>query len=102
MVLLFFLEQSIYMWYYTRSRLDLFGGGKVKSVFTVILVLASIVIIGAVAVKEPTSQGLGSSFGSDTSMFDMSGMNAKDALLNRVIVIASAIFVISAILVTAL
>lgn len=70
--------------------------------FTVLLVLASIVIIGAVLLKEPTSQGLGSGFGSDTNMFDMSGMNTRDALLNRIIVVAAVVFVVSAIAATAL
>ncbi len=73
-----------------------------KTVFTVLLVISSLIIIGAVLLMEPKSQGLGSGFGSDTSMFDMAGNNRRDALLNRVIVVCSVIFVISAILVTAL
>lgn len=72
------------------------------SFFTVLLVIASIVIIGAVLIKEPSSQGLGSAYGSETSMFDMTGNNARDSLLNIVIIVASAVFVISAILVAAL
>lgn len=73
-----------------------------QTAFTVILVIASIVIIAAVLVKEPTSQGLGSAYGSETSMFDMSGNNALDALINRIIVLAAIVFVVSAIVVTAL
>lgn len=70
--------------------------------FTVLLVIASIVIIGAVLIKEPTSQGLGSAYGSDTSMFDMGGNHARESLLNIVIIVAAVVFVISSILVAAL
>lgn len=73
-----------------------------KAFFTVLLVIVSLIIIGAVLLMEPKSQGLGSGFGSETNMFDMAGNNRRDALLNRVIVVSSIIFVVSAILVTAL
>lgn len=73
-----------------------------QTAFTIILVIASIVIIGAVLLKEPSSQGLGSAYGSETKLFDMSGNNAMDALLNRIIVVAAVVFVLSAIIVTAL
>ncbi|MEB3429435.1 preprotein translocase subunit SecG [Citroniella saccharovorans] len=70
--------------------------------FTVLLLLASIVIIVAVLMTEPKTQGLGSSYGQDTNIFGHGGKRSKDFILNKVIVGAFIIFLISAVVVTAL
>ncbi|MDO5717856.1 MAG: preprotein translocase subunit SecG [Tissierellia bacterium] len=73
-----------------------------KQFVTILLVLSSLVIIAAVLMTEPKTKGMGSISGGDTNIFGYGGKKSKDVLLNRVIVGAFAVFIITAVLVTAI
>lgn len=73
-----------------------------KQILTIILMLASLVIIGAVMMTEPKTQGMGSISGGDTNIFGRGGKKSKEVLLNRVIVSAFSVFIITAVLVAAI
>lgn len=73
-----------------------------QNFMTVLLLMASVAIIIAVLLMEPKSQGMGTISGSDTNVFGKSGFKTKDALYNKVTVVASIVFLVSAIIVAAL
>lgn len=65
-----------------------------KTLFIIILVLASLGIIGATVIMDPKT-GAGSSYGQDANAFGTSAYKGKDIMLNKVATVCSIIFVIS-------
>lgn len=72
-----------------------------KTGIIVLLVLASIVIIVATLMMEPKTNA-GTMFGQDSNVYGTSVHRPKDALLNKVTVICSVVFVLSLIALLAL
>lgn len=66
-----------------------------KTVFSVILVLSSIVIIFAVMSQETKSEGMAALTG-ETNVGGHGGRLTKDNYINRVVVVSSVIFLVSA------
>ena len=66
------------------------------TVFSVLILIASIVIIAAVMLQEPKQGGLGAIDGSSTNLFSKSSAG-KDAVLSKITIIAFVVFLISAI-----
>ncbi|MDO5690138.1 MAG: preprotein translocase subunit SecG [Tissierellia bacterium] len=73
-----------------------------KTALTVLLLIASVVIIIAVLMMEPKSKGMGSISGGDTNIFGSGGKKTKDALLSRVVATSFVVFLVSAVLITAI
>ncbi len=73
-----------------------------KTVATVLLLISSLVIIISVLLTEPKTQGMGSISGGDTNIFGRGGKKSKELLLNRIIVSAFSVFIITAVLVAAI
>ena len=65
-----------------------------KTFFVIVLVIASLVIIGATVLMDPKT-GAGSSYGQDANAFGTSAYKGKDIMLNKVTAVCSIIFVIS-------
>lgn len=65
-----------------------------KTFFIIVLVIASVAIIGATTLMDPKT-GAGTSYGQDANAFGTSAYKGKDIMLNKVTTIFSIIFVIS-------
>jgi len=72
-----------------------------QNVLSVIILLASIAIIAAVMLQEPKREGLGAAYGGSTNIFGQSG-SGKDALLNKVTIVAFIVFLVAAIAIAAI
>lgn len=72
-----------------------------KTAVIILLVIASIVIIAATLVMEPKTKA-GALFGQESNVYGTSVHRPKDALLNKVTIISSAVFVLSLIALLAL
>jgi len=78
------------------------GGVKVTTLFTVIFMISSIALIVSVLLQDEKTQGLGAITGERDSFFNKSKSRNKEALLQRVTTISEAIFMLSALVLTAL
>ena len=72
-----------------------------KTVVIILLVIASILIIAATMMMEPKTNA-GTMFGQESNVYGTSVHRPKDALLNKVTIICSVVFVLSLIALLAL
>lgn len=66
-----------------------------KTFFTILLVIASFVIIIAVMSQDSKSNGL-ASLSTETNLGGSGGRVTKDQIINRVVIISAVVFLISA------
>ncbi len=65
-----------------------------NTLFIILLVISSIVIIGTTLVMEPKT-GAGSMYGQDANAFGTSAYHNRDHMLNKFTVISAVVFVVS-------
>lgn len=65
-----------------------------STLFIILLVISSVVIIGTTLLMDPKT-GAGSMYGQDANAFGTSAYHGKDQMLNKVTVICAVVFVIS-------
>lgn len=70
-----------------------------QTILMALLVLASLTLIVAVTISEPKAGGMGSAYGQDTNIFGIGGRKDREVTLNRVIIAAFIVFILSAILI---
>lgn len=73
-----------------------------KNFFAVVLLIASAGIIISVMLQSPKSEGMGNLAGGQSNVFGKSGFKTRDAMLSKVTLVSAVVFMISALLVTAL
>lgn len=73
-----------------------------ENIFAGILLVFSVVIIIAVLMMEPKTQGMGSLTGGETNVFGQGNKRGKDAILDKVVIGSSVIFLVSAVILAAL
>ncbi|WP_308540517.1 preprotein translocase subunit SecG [uncultured Murdochiella sp.] len=72
-----------------------------KTAVIILLVIASVLIIAATLMMEPKTNA-GTMFGQESNVYGTSVHRPKDALLNKVTIICSVVFVLSLIALLAL
>lgn len=70
--------------------------------FIVLLAVASLVIIIATLLMEPKTEGMGTLSGGETNVFGKSASRGKEAILQRIMIVSSIVFLISSVMVSVL
>jgi len=78
------------------------GGVKVAIFFTVIFMISSIALIVSVLLQDEKTQGLGAITGERDSFFNKSNSRSKEAMLKRITTVSAVVFMLSALILTAL
>ncbi|NLW53054.1 MAG: preprotein translocase subunit SecG [Tissierellia bacterium] len=73
-----------------------------QTFFIGLLVVASIIIIVTTLLMEPKTEGMGSLTGAESNVFGKSASRNKERLLQRIMIGAAVVFMISSILVSIL
>ncbi len=69
------------------------------TVLSVLLVIASVVLVIAVTLQEPKTDGLGTLAGQETNVFGRSAHRSKNEMLDKVVIFAGVVlFLLSTIL----
>lgn len=73
-----------------------------QTFFIVLLVIASLAIIGSTLMMDPKTEGMGTLTGGETNVFGKSASRGKEQILSTVMVVAAVVFLISAIMISVL
>lgn len=72
------------------------------TVLSVIVMIASLVIVLSVCAQEPKTQGMGSLSGQETNVFGRSAHRSKDETLDKFVIAGGVVLFLGAIIITAI
>lgn len=70
--------------------------------FSILVMLASLLVIVAVTAQEPKTQGMGSLSGQETNVFGKSAHKSKDELLDKFVIAGGIVLFIGCLTLTAI
>lgn len=73
-----------------------------RQFFSVLLLLSCVIVIAAVTMQEPKTQGLGSLAGQETNVFGRSAHKSKNEMLDKVVIAGGVLLFLSSIILTAI
>ncbi len=69
--------------------------------FAVLLMIASLIIIVAVTMQDPKTEGLGSLAGQETNVFGRSAHKTKNEMLDKVVIVGGVLLFVGSIIMLA-